>query len=540
MIITPYGHLAPKEILMSINCIRTLLETAAQKASEKTAIIEKERTISYGELFTKANQIAHYLHGMNLPKGSRIGIYSHKSIEQVIAIYALLSSEYILVPISRLLKPEQVEHIINDCEIACIITDTKKLPAIRAIQFSGTILTYEACDKELVSFEEIYKCCPKSFTCKLYSHENATITYSFGSSGFPNGIVLTHRNLIDSARVVSHYLKIESDDVISGILPFIFDYGLNQLFCALYKQATVALHRLVLPSDFFNHLIQDKVSIIALMPIHISLMFDEEPGHKLPHPELLKRVRTITSSGGKITPKMLQNIKNLYPDAKFYSMHGLTEAFRSTYLDPDQLAIRPQSIGKPIPDVEIFILNEEGNACKPREIGELIQRGGAIYKGFWNAPEATKNRFKSIQILKNVINLEGSLADEIVVASGDYVYADEEGYLYFVDRKDDMIKSCGFRVSPYEIETAAYHNLSGIKECAVFSIPDEATEEAIVLCYSASREIPKNELLFELKKHLPNHMLPSIILYKPRLPLTSPSQGEIDKEALKKEVATIE
>lgn len=525
---------------MSINCIRTLLETAARTNPEAIALIEKERRITYGELFEKVNQVATYLDSLGLKKGARVGIYSHKSLEQCIAIYALLSSQCILVPISRLLKPEQVEHIIQDCAISCVLTDAKKLPALQESSFEGIIITYEACDKALVSFEEIYKCCAKSFTCTILGHANAAITYSFGASALPNGIVLTHRNLIDSARVVSHYLDIRSHDVISGILPFIFDYGLNQLFCALYKHATLALHRLVLPSDFFNHLIQDKVTILPLMPIHISLMIDEEPGHRLPHPELLRHVRTVTSSGGKITPKMLQHIATLYPHAKFYSMHGLTEAFRSTYLDPAQLAIRPNSIGKPIPDVEVYVLNEEGKACKPREVGELIHRGGYIYKGFWNAPEATAKRFKSVQILKNVVDLEGQLTDEIVVASGDYVYSDEEGFLYFVDRKDDMIKSCGFRVSPYEIETVAYHHVPSIKECAVFSIPDEATEEAIVLCYSALKEIPKNELLFELKKHLPNHMLPTRILYKPRLPLTSPSQGEIDKEALKKEVVAIE
>jgi acyl-coenzyme A synthetase/AMP-(fatty) acid ligase len=293
---------------------------------------------------------------------------------------------------------------------------------------------------------------------------------------------------------------------------------------------------MLLGGDFFNHVLNDKVTIIPLMPIHITEMFDEKV---IPNPKLLSGVRKITSSGGKLTDKMIKDIETHFTNAEFYSMHGLTEAFRSTYLEPNQLKIRPESIGKAIPDVEIYVINEEGYECKPREIGELIHRGGYIYKGYWNAKEQTDKFYKSIKVLDKVINLEGDLTDEIVVCSGDYVYKDEEGYLYFVSRKDDMIKSCGFRISPYEVERVVYDNLPFIKECAVFGIANEKIEEEIVLAYSASKEIPKNELLFELKKHLPNHMIPSRILYKLKLPKTSPNSDKIDKDALKKEVLEI-
>ena len=174
-------------------------------------------------------------------------------------------------------------------------------------------------------------------------------------------------------------------------------------------------------------------------------------------------------------------------------MHGLTEAFRSTYLDPSQVQIRPDSIGKPIPDVELYVINEDGRECAPREVGELIHRGGYIYRGFWNAPEDNEQRFKSIEILKDVIDLEGQLTDEIVVASGDYVYKDEEGYFYFVSRHDDMIKTRGFRVSPFEIESVVLKNLPQIDRCAVFSIENELIEEEIVLVYSAPTKSPKRK-----------------------------------------------
>ncbi len=523
---------ANKGVVMSVNSIRNLLEEAVVASSEKIALIYEHKRLSYAELFERVNKIAHYFNDLGLPKGSRIGIYSNKSIDQVIAILALLSTEYVFVPITRFLKPEQVSYIIEDAGIDCIITDKVKAKTIEAIDFGGRVISYDPIEMECVTFEEIYKLYNGNFDCSIKGHDNAAMTYSFTSTGFPKGIVMTHRNFTDGARVVSKYLGITADDVLSGLLSFNLDYGLNQIFCAIYAKATLAIHKMLLPGDFFTHLIRDRVTLLALMPIHITQMFDEDP-HRLPRPEELDHIRAITSSGGKVTNRMLEDIERYFTKARFYSMHGLSEAFRCSYLDPEQIRIRPTSIGKAIPDVDLYVINEEGESCKPREIGELIHRGIGIYKGYWKSPEETAKRFKSIRILEKVIDLEGDLCDEIVVASGDYVYRDEEGYLYFVSRKDDMIKTMGYRVSPYEIETAVLNHVPGIRDCAVFSVENEEIEEEIVLVYSALAEIPRNEILFELKKHLPNYMLPSQIFYKKSIPR---HYGKIDKEALKKEV----
>lgn len=520
---------------MSINCIRTLIEDSNISNPNKVALVFGNEKLTYSELFTKVNQIAYYLSELDLPKGSRIGVYSNKGIDQVVAILAILSTNYVLVPLTKLLKSEQVEYIIGDCDIKCIITDKIKLESIEEIKFAGHIISYETSHKNLPSFEEIYKYYNKPYSCDVNGHDNAVITYSFGLSGKPNGIVISHRNLIDSARVVSQYLKLEENDVISGILIFNLDYGLNQIFCSLYKRATLALHRFVLPNDFFNHIINDKVTVLPVMPINIIEMFDED-SHRLPNSALLENVRIITSSGGNVTSKMLNDIEKHFIKAKFFSMHGLTEAFRSTYLDPSQLKIRPESIGKAIPDVELYVIDENGNECPPRVVGELIHRGGYIYKGFWNAPKETNERFKSIEILKNVISLEGQLCDEIVVKTGDYVYKDEEGYFYFVSRHDDMIKTRGFRVNPYEIESVVEKQIKDIERCAVFSIENEEIEEEIILVYTAKSEINSSEILFELKNHLASYMIPSKIIYKKSLPLVPSDKNKINKEELKKEL----
>jgi len=521
---------------MSINCIRTLLEDAVETHPEKTAVVFNESSITYADLFAKTNKIAFYLRELGLPKGSRIGVYSKKSIEQVIAILAVLSTDYILVPLTRLLKPEQVEYIIEDCGIQCIITDRLKLESIEEIEFAGQVISYETTDADVASFEEIIKYYNKPYECNVNGHDNAVITYSFGLTGTPKGIVISHRNLIDSARVVCQYLGLREDDVISGLLIFNLDYGLNQLFCTLYRKSTLALHRFILPEDFFSHLINDKVSVLPLMPVNISQMFDVDP-HRIPSPELLSRLRIITSSGGNVTPRMIRDCESTFRQASFYSMHGLTEAFRSTYLDPSQVRIRPDSIGKPIPDVELYVINDDGEECGVREVGELIHRGGYIYRGFWNAPVETAERFKSVRILKHVINLEGQLVDETVVASGDYVYKDEEGYFYFVSRRDDMIKTRGFRVSPYEIESVVAKNLPQIERCAVFGMENELIEEEIVMVYSAPAEIAEKEILFELKKHLASYMIPGRVVYRRSLPLVQSDKNSINKEELKRELA---
>lgn len=521
---------------MSINCIRNLLENAAQSHPDKIALVHDDRKLTYSELLSRVNQVALYLQELDLPKGARVGLYAKKDVSQVIAILAILSTDYILVPLTRLLKPEQVQYIIDDCGIQCVITDKLKLESIEEVQFSGHIVSIETAGKDIPSFEEIFKYYNKPYECDINGHDNAVITYSFGLTGTPKGIVISHRNLIDSARVVSQYLDLNESDVISGLLIFNLDYGLNQIFCSLLNKATLALHRFILPGDFFNHLMDDKVTVLPLMPVNISQMFDEDL-FALPSVDLFENVRIITSSGGNVTEQMINKCAQTFTNARFFSMHGLTEAFRSTYLDPSQIMIRPDSIGKAIPDVELYVINEDGKECKPREVGELIHRGGYIYRGFWNAPEDTAERFKSVQILKDVVDLEGQLADEIVVATGDYVYKDEEGYFYFVYRRDDMIKTSGFRVSPFEVESVVEKNLPQIQQCAVFGMDNPQIEEEIVMVYSAPSEISEKEIAFELKKHLASYMVPSRIVYRKSLPLVQSDRNRINKEELKRELS---
>jgi acyl-CoA synthetase (AMP-forming)/AMP-acid ligase II len=521
---------------VSVNTVRSLLERATALAGDKVAIRLGRDELTYFQLLERVNQVANYLDTLGLKPNSKIGLFSQKSIEQVVAILAILSTKNLFVPITRLLKPEQIKHIIEDCSIDVLITDSHKVEKVKEIDFSGKIISFTQSSSSDVSFEEIYKChSTKRTSSNLKGHDYASITYTFSTVGNPKGVVIDHKAFVDGARVVSSYLDISAEDTISGVLSFNVDYGLNQIFTTLYKRATLALHRFLLPEEFFSHLIDDRVTVLPLMPIHITEMFDIDP-HKIPHEKHFSNLRSITSSGGNLTPTMVKNLKKSFKDAEIYSMHGLSEALRSSYLEPSQIDIRPNSIGKAIPDVELYVINEEQKECKPNEVGELIHRGAVIYKGYWRAPEETKKRFKSIEILKNIIDIPEGLVDEVVVASGDLVYRDVEGYLYLVGRKDDMIKTRGYRVSPNEIESVVLEYLPTVKECAVFSIPNSEIEEEIILVYNASKELSQKQIIFELKKHLANYMLPAKIIYHKNMPKKSLHTGVIDKKALKDEI----
>lgn len=215
---------------MPTKTIRNLLENAYQQSPTKVALIDNEKSYSYETLFTKVNQLANYFNQLELKAGSRVGIYSNKDTQQVIAILALLSTPYIIVPITRFLKPEQVEYIIEDAGIECIITDKTKIKNIQAINFKGKIITFEPMSDELVSFKEIYKCFNSHYDLEIAPESTAVITYSFGSDGSQKGIMMSHKNLSDGARIVSNYLELKNDDIVSGLLSFNLDYGLNQIF----------------------------------------------------------------------------------------------------------------------------------------------------------------------------------------------------------------------------------------------------------------------------------------------------------------------
>jgi acyl-CoA synthetase (AMP-forming)/AMP-acid ligase II len=350
----------------------------------------------------------------------------------------------IFVPILPGLKQPSIKHIVTDSGMHLIITDEKRKTEVENFKENVRVLNL-GIDKSS-DFRNTQEVLNKNgnnepIEYKRIGTDLAAIIYSSGSTGRPKGIMVTNRNFWDGAQIVSHYLNTNERDRIAAILSFNFDYGLNQIWQSLFTGASLHLHELVMPNDCIKFIYTEGITALPLMPVIISKLFDIKMFNRN-HGYDLSKVRYVCSSGGRISLDMLKNIKSEFQKANFYSMYGLTEAFRSTYLSPEQIEQRPNSIGMAIPDVEILILDEDGLECKVGSIGELVHRGGCIARGYWNDPEKTAERFRT----------HPKYPGEILVYSGDLVTKDVDGYITFVARKDGMLKNNGIRISPTEIE----------------------------------------------------------------------------------------
>lgn len=340
----------------------------------------------------------------------------------------------------------------------------------------------------------------------------------------PKGIVISHRNLFDGAQIVSTYLGTQENDRICAVLSFNFDYGLNQLWQALLNGCTLYLHDFSFPADLFKFISENKLTVVPLMPVLISRMFDSR-FYKEGMEGDTSQVRYVCTSGGPVSDKMIENIGKAFGNADFFLMYGLTEAFRSTYLPPSQLALRPRSIGKAIPDVEMYIIDEEGQICASGEHGELVHRGGCISKGYWNNPEMTAKRFRESPLFPG----------ETLVFSGDIAYKDEEGYIYFVARGDSMIKTYGFRVSPSEVEEEVAKHES-ISAAVVFGIQNIEIGQDIVMGYETvdGKPLPEMDLMLFMKRNLPSYMNPKFFIHFERFKSTG-NEGKVDRTWVQEE-----
>ena len=348
----------------------------------------------------------------------------------------------------------------------------------------------------------------------------AAILYTSGSTGKPKGVVLSHRNLLVGAESVSHYLAMTAEDVVLSALPLSFDAGFSQLTTSFAVGAHVVLVNYLLPRDVVRLCARHHVTgLTCVPPLWIQLVqqaWPEETG---------RRLRYFANTGGRLPKTTLDSLRAIFPDARPYLMYGLTEAFRSTFLDPAEVDRRPDSIGKAIPNAEILVVRPDGSPCDPGEEGELVHRGALVAMGYWNDPQRTAERFRP---------LPGALSTELAVWSGDSVVRDEEGFLYFVGRADEMIKSSGYRVSPTEVEEVAY-GTGLVRDAVALGLPDPQLGQRIVLLVSPAGGdgLAPAALQALLKKELPIYMLPKEVLVRPELP-RSPN-GKFDRNLLRQE-----
>ena len=514
-----------------------LLETSASTDPSKEALVHGERRLSYEELDTLTTRLANALIDAGLQRMDRVGIYLEKCVEQVIAMLAVSKAGGVFVPINHLLFPDQVDHILRDCRPQALVTSGARLESIKGILRNnadlGAVFTTTASDvslegKLVLDGETILaRGAADPPRSRVISHDLAAILYTSGSTGRPKGVMLSHANLIAGSRIVSTYLKINSEDRIVSIVPFSFDYGLNQLLTGLEHGATVVLLNFRFPNDVVQCLIDERITGLAGVPSFWSLL--AQPSSSL-HRHEFPRLRYITNTGGAMPQPVLAKLRESLPDTDVILMYGLTEAFRSTYLPPEELDRRPTSMGRAIPDTEIYVLNEHGKPCAPGEPGELVHRGPTVSLGYWGNTEATN------RVLRPNPMSPPELRDtEKVCYSGDLVTMDEDGFLYFQGRRDSAIKSAGYRISATEIESVLVA-IDGVREAAAIGVPDEVLGQSIVgiVVPHDGETLEIDEILTSCAEKMPRYMMPKHVEIVADLPKTA--HGKIDYQSLRSRV----
>ncbi|MFC6669033.1 acyl-CoA ligase (AMP-forming), exosortase A system-associated [Marinobacterium aestuariivivens] len=512
-----------------------LIETRAALAPAQPALYHRQEQLCYGELFARVQQVAGGLRVLGLQRQERVAIYLPKQHETVISLFASALAGGVFVPINPVLKPPQVQHILADCNVRILITSRTRLQQLSPVlahlrDLKQVVLVDDAppashAPYALADWRQLQDA-PACSTppASLTDSDMAAILYTSGSTGKPKGVVLSHRNLMVGAQSVAGYLGNQSDDRILAVLPLSFDAGLSQITTAFEAGACCYLMDFLLPKDVQHQVARHRITgITAVPPLWsqiASLNWNEE---------MTGSVRYFANTGGHMPRSLLTRLRTLFPDARPFLMYGLTEAFRSTYLPPDEVDNRPGSIGKAIPNAEVLVLREDGTPCEPHEPGELVHRGPLVSQGYWNDPEKTRTRFRPFPG-----QAAGLVFRELAVWSGDTVIRDEEGYLYFVGRRDDMIKTSGYRVSPNEIEEVAYQ--SGlIRDAVAIGVPHATLGQAILLIVTLPATTDATAscvdiLLQRCREQLPNFMVPRKCFIEAELPRNP--NGKIDRRAL--------
>lgn len=497
-------------------CLGDLLKHEKESRKTQIALVDDDRRVTYGELCDLVERYATLAVDAGIRRGDRVALYLPRSVDLVAALFGVWRLGAVAVIVNDVLKSRQVNYIVDHSEASLLITKSTMVPARNDLTISQNRIF--RIDKNPIP-ERAYTTSRDPIGADL-----ALIIYTSGSTGMPKGIMLSHANILSGTFIISDYLRLTQDDIIISVLPFSFDYGLNQLMSALYVGGRLVIQRSVLPADICSTLTKEKVTGMGCVPmLWQQLAGDRSPFVKTSFPHL----RYITNTGGKMPENVTRLISTTHPQVQIYLMFGLTEAFRSSYLPPEQVSKRPTSIGKAIPNVELLVINEQGEECKPGETGELIHRGANIAIGYWRDPEATARRFRP----SPAQNGKGGL-QEIAVYSGDYVKRDEEGYLYFVGRKDQMMKSHGMRVSPEEIEEPLLSS-NLLSHVVAFSDQRNGTEGAIVAAIVPrdAKTFNEKELTIFCRKELPEYLRPGVFWKLDGFPQTS--SGKPDRVALK-------
>ena len=492
------------------------------------AIVDGDRVFSRANLVAAMQAIAREIRAAGVERGDRVAILLPKRFSECAAIVATSRADAVFVPINPVLKPAQVRHIVEDSGARLLITSPALFES-HAEAFAGLdalqVLRL-ADDGAIVERPAAAAALDDLPRAQAIGEDLAAILYTSGSTGRPKGVMLSHRNLLAGSRIVRSYLNIGPQDRILSILPLAFDYGLNQFLTALECHATLVPCTFRFGDDIVRALARHRITGLAGVPTIWAVLTSAAPSLlKTPLPQL----RYLTNSGGAVPTATVKKLRERLPHVRIFLMYGLTEAFRSTFLPPEEIDRRPGSIGKAIPECEVFPVTASGQRARPGEPGILVHRGPTVSLGYWNRPEDTA------RVLRPHPFRPATQGGETVCYSGDLVTEDDEGFLYFVARDDAMIKSAGYRISPSEVEEVLMATGS-LRQVAVIGLPDPWVGQKVhAVAVRAEGAGPDDatlaaSLLKAAAVTLPGHMVPARIEFVAELPTTP--NGKVDYKGL--------
>lgn len=518
--------------------VNDFLESSASSLPDKIALICGDNELTYSELNTAADKLAYSLIKHGVTRQERVIILMDSSVETIVALFGVLKAQCVFVIVHPDIKAKKLEYIIKDSGACVIIADNSKARVVKeAISNPNGLknLIWVSRDAGGIGHSEdvneqvsVLSWCtllngnnPNDYVCfcNNIDLDIAAIIYTSGSTGEPKGVVSAHRNVIAAVRSITEYLENIEDDIILNTLPLSFDYGLYQVLMAFSFGGTVVLERsFAFPYKIIDLIQKKRVTGFPIVPTMGAILLQMKNLSKFD----LSSLRYISNTAAALPVAHIKKMQDLFPSVKLFSMYGLTECKRVSYLPPEYLNKKPESVGIPIPNVEIFIVDDEGKEVEANQTGELVVRGANVMCGYWNAAEETSRTFRP-----------GRRLGEVLLYTGDLFKRDEDGFLYFVGRKDDLFKSKGERISPKEIENVLCE-MDGIAEAAVIGVPDDILGNAIMAFVVARRNIQFTEkkVIKYCATKMEPFMVPKYVKFLKAFKKTS--NGKIDKKKLRR------
>jgi acyl-CoA synthetase (AMP-forming)/AMP-acid ligase II len=504
-----------------------LLKTA-ERFPDKTAVISKGKEYSYTQLKDAAEKTASYLIDAGIGKGDRVAVYMNNSWQSAVALYGITLSGAVFLMVNPQTKADKLQFILKDSGSRILITEGRlRNEFSRAVEgtevfnilLSGPVPDIEIPGVSLNSFDEVLEKQKKTdHTVSVIPNDLASLIYTSGSTGFPKGVMMTHESMVFASWSLIEYLRLDEDDRIILVIPLAFDYGLYQLLMSVTIGGTLIIEQsFAFPSSVYKDIEKYKPTVFPAVPTIFAMMIAMNKKSGLNFPCIKK----ITNTAAALPAKTIPDLKKVFPGALIFKMYGLTECKRVCYLEPELIDEKPSSVGKAIPGTEVFLLSVDDKPVPAGEPGILHVRGPHVMLGYWNNEK-----------LSNEMLRPGKLPYERVLCTNDWFRMDEDGFLYFLSRNDDIIKTRGEKVSPVEVENVIYKK-EGVKEVAVVGIPDEIMGESIVAFVTTfDGKVQEKDIQRICMENLEIFMVPSKVIFLDSMP-KSPN-GKINKKVLTK------